>query len=297
MIEYILRNFIVREKIVDEKKLDECMAKQKVLRSKIGSIAVSEGIITERQSETINRLQAVKDMKFGDVAVDRDFMKEEQVEMLLEKQENAYDIFKKVLINSGCIEEKEWCNIIEKFKKDTGISDEAFEAIKSDDAQNIVPVFLGDEAQEYKQLTIIFIKNIIRLIDVDANIGRAYKVNVQDANFRVCQKIKGDQNLIVGFDEAEGGLLQLCSNFGQEKSEELNEDALQEAAEFLNCTNGLYCAMLNQNECMTVLTSTEFEADISEIENDVCIIPVYIRNKKFILEIGRLKNEDAIDIY
>ena len=287
MIEYILRNFIVREKIVDEKKLDECMAKQNVLRSKIGSIAVAEGIITERQSENINRLQAVKDMKFGDVAVDRDFMKEEQVEMLLEKQENAYDIFKKVLISSGCIEEKEWCNIIEKFKKDTGISDEDFEALKSDDAQNIVPVFLGDEAQEYKQLTIIFINNL----------GKAYKVNVQDANFRVCQKIKGDQNLIVGFDEAEGGLLQLCSNFGQEKSEELNDDALQEAAEFLNCTNGLYCAMLNQNECMTVLTSTEFEADISEIENDVCIIPVYIRNKKFILEIGRLKNEDEIDIY
>lgn len=243
MVESIIGSYLVDSGRITRQQFRAALDKMDSVRVKLGLIAVSEGFMTFAQAEEVNRLQAVCDKRFGDIAVEKGYLTDEQVGKLLKRQGDAYLAFIQALEDDKLITIGELSNILEEFKQKKCLTNTELEDIKSDDVDKIVGVYLPGEAAEYEQLVDIVVKTLIRLVDRHTSIVKAEMKQLEGTGAIAVQEMKGENvRYISGFREGDGALLTAASFFGQEDFEKLDEDALDAAAELMNCINGLYAS-------------------------------------------------------
>lgn len=243
MVESIIGSYLVDSGRITRPQFRAALDKMDSVRVKLGLIAVSEGFMTFAQAEEVNRLQAVCDKRFGDIAVEKGYLTEEQVGKLLKRQGDAYLAFIQALEDDKLITIGELSIILEEFKQKKCLTNTELEDIKSDDVDKIVDVYLPAEGAEYEQLVDIVVKTLIRLVDRHTSIVKAEMKPLDGTGPMAVQEMQGENvRYINGFREGDGALLTAASFFGQEDFETLDEDALDAAAELMNCINGLYAS-------------------------------------------------------
>lgn len=280
MVEYILGNYLVESNKISSENLNAVLEQMNAVRVKLGLIAVAEGFMTTEQAEIVNKLQITCDKRFGDIAVEQGYLTNEQVGKLLQEQGNTYFMFVQTLVDLDLLAMDEVDSILDEFKKVKGYTNTELEDIKSDDVDRIIPLYLNADTKKYQELAGVAIRTIIRLIDRRVYIGEA--AIVKDAKFDaiVSQKLQGENSLTVALAEKSGALLELCGIFGQEAFEQLDEDALDAAGEFVNCLNGLYASARSRAGEFLELYPPEYSADSVTLTGDICVIPVFILGKE-----------------
>lgn len=277
MVEYILGNYLVESGKITKKQLREVLAKQDSVRVKLGLIAVAEGMMTMDQADEINRLQAVMDQRFGDIAVIKGYLSEEQISKLLKEQGNTYLMFMQTLVDENLVamEEIEW--LLNDFRQENGYSNSEMEDLKSDEADRIIPLLLPEEAKKYQEIISIVVRTMIRLVDRHIYIGRAAMVDSLPAESHVSQTLAWEEGFVDCFSERDGALLKVCSVFGQEEFERLDEDSLDAAGELLNCMNGLYVSNLSRQGCFLELMPPQYTPVREQIKKgSICRIPIFV---------------------
>lgn len=243
MVENIIGGYLVETGRISQQQYKAALDKMDAVRVKLGLIAVSEGFMTFAQAEEVNRLQAICDKRFGDIAVEKGYLTDEQVGKLLKRQGDAYLAFVQALEEDGLITMGEIPNILEEFKRNKCLTNTELEDIKSDDVDKIVGVFLPAEAKDYEELVAIVMKTLIRLVDRHAGIVKASMEDYRNDAPMAMQELEGENVKYANcFRETDGALLTIASFFGQEDFENLDEDALDAAAELMNNINGLYAS-------------------------------------------------------
>lgn len=287
MVEHILGNYLVDVGKITREQLAALLERQDSVRIKLGLLAVSEGMMTTMQAEEINILQAVRDMRFGDIAVEEGYLTEEQVEKLLKKQGDAYLMFIQNLLDEDLVTMEDWDWLLEDFKRVNNYSNTDLEAIKSNDVERIIPLLLPEAAQSYRPLVETLIRTMIRLVDRNVYLGKAVMGDAFPAEDLAVQKMEGAQGVVDGLAERNGGLLKVCSIFGQENFARLDLDALDAAGELLNCANGMYVSELSRNGRFLELMPPEYAS--ADAVSDICRIPIFIGSSGLYFVIGRLK--------
>ncbi|MDD6570868.1 MAG: hypothetical protein PUF12_00635 [Thermoflexaceae bacterium] len=272
---------MISKNMISGEQLTETLNRQEQVRVKLGLIAVSEGLITLQQAEEINRLQATCDKRFGDIAIEKGYMTEAQLDKILKMQGNAYLVFVQSLVDEGVIKMGEMEGILEEFRKEKGYCISDMEALKSDDIEKIVPLFLSQEAEEFEDIIGVAVRTIIRCIDRHVYLERAEIIpEISDA-VAVTQKMEGMKPKVTGFVEADGGMVKIASVYGREEFDGVNEDVLDAAGEFLNCINGLYSAAMSNKSVELELMPPEYHEKDGKISGSkICRIPLWIQNKK-----------------
>ncbi len=286
MVEYILGNYLVETGKISKDQMDVVLGKQDTVRVKLGLIAVSEGMMTLEQAEEVNLLQAVKDMRFGDIAVEKEYLTEEQVGKLLKKQGNTYLMFVQTLIDEKLVTMDEMEEVLENFKKENSFGNAEMEALKSDDADRIIPLLLPEDAKKYQDVISTVIRTMIRLIDRHIYVDKAAMVEGFPTEGQVRQQLAGEDGLVDCLAEQDGALLQVASIYGREEFAELDADALDAAGEFLNCVNGLYASGLSREGRFLELMPPEYTAKEDGEETIVCRIPIFIKGKGMYFYVG-----------
>lgn len=287
MVEHILGNYLVDVGKITREQLAMLLERQDSVRIKLGLLAVSEGMMTTMQAEEINILQAVRDMRFGDIAVEEGYLTQEQVEKLLKKQGDAYLMFIQNLLDEDLVTMEDWDWLLEDFKRVNNYSNTDLEAIKSNDVERIIPLLLPEAAQEYQPLVETLIRTMIRLVDRNVYLGKAVMGDAFPAEDLTAQRMEGARGIVDCLTERNGGLLKVCSIFGQENFSRLDLDALDAAGELLNCANGMYVSELSRNGMYLELMPPEY-AGMDDV-SDICRIPIFIGNAGLYFVIGRLK--------
>lgn len=243
MVESIIGNYLMDSGRITQQQFRAALDKMDAVRVKLGLIAVSEGFMTFAQAEEVNRLQAIRDKRFGDIAVEKGYLTDEQVGKLLKRQGDAYLTFIQALEDDKLITIGEVSNIMDEFKMHKCLTNTELEDIKSDDIEKIVGVYLSDEEREYEQMISIAMKTLIRLVDRHASIVKVEMKEIDSSAPMAIQELEGDgEKWANGFREVDGALLTAAAFFGQEDFGKLDEDALDAAAELMNCINGLYAS-------------------------------------------------------
>lgn len=287
MVEYILGNYLVKAGKITQEQFQNTLKKQESVRVKLGVIAVSEGMMTTEQADEVNRLQAVIDKRFGDIAVEKGYLTDEQIGKLLKEQGSTYLMFVQTLVDEELITLEELDNIIGDFRKDNSFSNTDIENIKSDDVDRIVPIFMPDEAKDYVELAKTVVRSLIRIVSMHIYMDKAEMVSEMPKEKFATQKMEGTDGIIDAFSEAEGGLTDVCSVFGQEEFEEFNADAADAAGELLNCVNGLYVSNLSREGKFLELMPPEYaETDVNA--KIICKMPLYVNGKKFYFSMAKL---------
>lgn len=291
MVEHILANYLLETGKVTKMQLRSVMDKMDSVRVKLGLIAVSEGFMTFAQAEEVNSLQAVLDQRFGDIAVDKGYLSEEQVKELLKVQGNAYLTFAQTLVDEQLIDMEGIEEALEGLRTKEGFSISEIEDIKSDAVERIVPIMLPEEGRKYEELVEVFVRTITRLIDRHASIGKAQMVELSRESQIATQELQGENiSYFTGMQEGSGALLTTGSFFGQMDFESLDEDALDAAAELLNCINGLYASARSRAGQFLELMPPGYAVSSMELPKvKACKIPVYVEEQEFFFLVAEMK--------
>ena len=187
MVEYILGNYLVDTGKITREQLTQTLDKQDSVRVKLGLIAVAEGMMTLEQADEVNRQQALRDKRFGDIAVSMGCLTEEQVGKLLKMQGNNFLMFVQALVDSGCISMEGLEEVMKDFRQKNGYSNSEIDALKSDEVDRIVPLFIPEEGKEFTEIIATAVRTLIRIIDRHIYVGQAEMVDAFPAADLVSQ--------------------------------------------------------------------------------------------------------------
>ena len=167
MFSQLFGKYLVKQSLLSEETYQQIIDKQMTVRVKLGTIAVAEGLLTEDQVEEINQLQRQLDKRFGDIAIEKNLLTPAQMDALLTKQGNAYLQFVQLLteltsLTNGDIEQH-----LKAFQKEIGFSDAEMDALKSDDIDKLIPLFVFSSKPYIKDIAGLVARNLTRFVSRD----------------------------------------------------------------------------------------------------------------------------------
>ena len=277
MFGQLFGNYLVKKGMLTEEEYRDAIQKHLSIRVPIGTIAIAEGLLTEAQVGEIHRQQKQFDKLFGDIAVVKGYLTEEQVEALLRKQGNPYLQFLEVLLDMGKLTISEMDAEFAAFQKENGFSDAEINALKHDDFEKLVPIFAFSSKPYVTNLVCLVLRNINRFITRDFYIDKIYHVREMDYKCLAGQETVGDHNIQIGFagENDTRAFLKLASAVGGENYQEVGEDALDAACEFVNCISGLFAADLGDLD-VDMDMEPVYAFQNQEIFGEVYVIPLYL---------------------
>ena len=289
MLASIIGNYLVTNGSITTEQQTMLMDELKMVRVKLGLIAVAEGMMTKEQADKVNHIQAIKDMRFGDIAVSEGFLTDAQVQTLLKLQGNPYLSLAQALENLNIMNIDKLNECLKAYANDYGISTSGIEDLKSDDIERILPLFIPADAAEYNEIACIALKTIMRCVDSDVYPSTATLADKLDVNKIALQEIDGTMPVTLGLAGADNDLLSIASIFGKEDFECVDMDALDACAELCNCINGLYASALSQKGVTMELLAPEFSDDTNGITGDeMFILPITVcgQTSNLVISIG-----------
>ena len=281
MINRLFGDYLVKKGYITKEQLTLALDTQKKVRVKLGLIAVAEKLMSAEQAEEVNRLQSVMDKRFGDIAVEKKYLTEEQVERLLSLQGNQYITFAQAVVDNNLMKLDEFEKAFAEYQKSLDFTNTDMEALKSGDTDRIVPLFLPGDCDEYQvEHTLVAVRALIRLVDSDAYVGRGTWVSTVKSNGVAMQNLKGDMDASLAFSDEGDGLLTIAEGFGREKFDEINDDALDAVAEFINCINGMFTTGIASKVSLDMLPPVFSTGSASYSAGRMLCLPVFVAGKQ-----------------
>ena len=280
MFAQLFGKYLTEKSIIREDVYREILEKQKSVRVRLGTIAVAEGLLREEQAEEINRLQRQLDKRFGDIAIEKGWLTSEQMETLLSKQGNAYLQFIQLLTELTGLTATDADQLMKAYQKDSGYTDEEMEALKTDDIDLLIPLFVVSTKPHVRELAALVARNLTRFITTDYYIGKARHTRTFAYKHLTCQELSGDDSVFLGVaavDDSDA-FLKVASAFSREEISQMGASAYDAVGEFINVTNGLFATELSKKD-----VSLDMEPPVSFREQaakgDFYVLPVYLEGK------------------
>lgn len=277
MFSQFFGNYLIKNNTITLDQFSEVIEHQKTTRVKLGLIAVSEKLLTSNQADEINLLQAKMDKRFGDIAVEKGYLTNEQITRLLDLQGNEYLLFIQTILDKNIMTMEDIDSKLIDFQKANNFTDFDLDAIKSSDIDRIIPVFFQINEPFYNDHIGLTLRNIIRFIDTQIRIEKAYHVSEYSFDHLACQSLKGKHNLFFGIASKGNGLLSIANPFANENFDELNEESFDSVCEFINCINGLFASKISQDDIdLDMLPPIHYSNQTIRTNNKFYVVPIHI---------------------
>jgi len=274
-------NYLMEKNKISQTEFEDVMMQQQISRLKLGFIAVAAKLLTTKQAEEINEIQKKLDRRFGDIAVEKGYLLTEEVTYLLNMQGSSYLKFVQALTENNILGIEEIENYLAEFKKDFGFSTSDIDALKTGDIDRIIPVFLDTDIPFCGECISLAIRNIVRFINNNIKLEKAYKVNEYAFDNLAYQQMVGDHQIFCGFAGKGDALLNIAEPFAKDEFKEMDEDAFDSVCEFINCTNGLYASKLSLEDIHIDMTPPLFDSGKTlTSKGDIYIMPIIINGKQ-----------------
>lgn len=277
MFQQIFGEYLVSSKCLSKEQLKAVYDKENQVRIRMGTIAVTERMMTEEQADEVNQLQATEDKRFGDIAIEKGYLTESQVELILSMQNNEYLLFVQTLIDMDLMTLQGFESILKVFQLEHGWDSLDIEALKSNDVDRIIPLFLPRELNDtdYEEVFGIAIRTIIRLINRDISLKTAIITNEFEVDCCAMQNLIGDEHHALIIAGNNNSILKIANKFAGEEFSEADNDALDAVSEFANCINGLYASLLSDRDISVDMLPPEYYCNKSVIKGSkICALPV-----------------------
>ena len=277
MFNQIFGNYLVETKRITREQLEDVIALENTVRVKLGLIAVSEKLMTMKQADEINSLQAVMDRRFGDIAIEKGYLTDDQVVQLLKQQGNVYLVFVQALIDKNLMTLEEVETSLAEYQKKMGFTATDMDHLVSGDIVRTVGLFLPSNDELYTRLCGIAARTVVRIINSQAYVAKAYLVNEIHADNLALQTLEGDHRVISGFAGVGSSLLAVANPFAKEEFASVDMDALDSVGEFANCINGLFASELSKEGVeIDMQPPTFYENPVTIKGNEFCVFPMII---------------------
>ena len=253
--------YLMDKGIISRRQYNELVDNTKNSKVQMGLLAIETGLMTEEQTREVNLLQQQQDKRFGDIAVEKGYLTEMDVSDLLDRQGDSYLLFIQALLENNLLTMDKIREELIAYRKEKNLSALDLEAIKTGDADRIIPIFVkNDDIPSYiRDYILLTSRNIVRFVDRFFRMEKLEKITEYDAVLSATQHIVGDYRFYTVLCGEEEGIAKVARGFASTSftSDSASEviDTLDAANEFLNCNNGLFVTGLSENGVNTILES------------------------------------------
>lgn len=243
-------NYLLEKELLSPAELKYALNKKNSVHLKLGIMCVDFKYLTFEQVDRIHQLQTKTDKKFGELAVQEGYLTEVQLQKLLKMQKCEYLLISQVLIDEGYFTLNQINTILDNYRADLGLSKYEFEALKSNEIEKVVDVFVKlngiSDSRIYNDYFSLFVRNIVRFIDSGIRLDKAEEIKEYNYEWLVYQNMQGKINMFTGFASDEAGMAELGGRFAQKALNRMDEFAQSSVGEFINLQNGLFLSKLSE---------------------------------------------------
>ena len=184
--------------------------------------------------------------------------------------------FMQLLINQQYIRMDQLNQVISSFETEKEYTDSQMNSLILDDIEEITKIFVPLKSKQLQELTVTLIQTIKRLIDKEVYLDKAYTANSLQLDSYAGQLVNGDMNFKLYISGSGDNLLGIANYFTGNNYSHLNEDALDNVGEFINCVNGLFATNLSYSDIVIDMLSPEYSMEgIYLNENKLFVIPIH----------------------
>jgi CheY-specific phosphatase CheX len=288
MINRLFGNFLVEKQKITQEQLDSLLPVEKDFKAEVETIVVILRIMTPTAViELLDRIDTENE-RFGDKAVEEGCLTDDKLDTILTYQNNNFMKFVQLLINNGHTSLGEINKLISNFQTERGYGNAQLSSLIHDDLEQCVNIFVPLKSLPLKTLVRTIVGTMKRMIDSDAYLDKAYVTKTIQLDKYASQMIIGDMRIKVYMTAPEDGLLGIANYFTGDTYESVNDDALDNVSEFINCINGLYATDLSYEDVSVDMNSPEYSLEGPLISNSkVYVIPMHANGYAFktILEV------------
>ncbi|MDE6220344.1 MAG: chemotaxis protein CheX [Lachnospiraceae bacterium] len=282
MINRLFGNYLVEKQILTQSQLDDLLPVPKDFKADTATIAVINKVLTSAAvQQLLARLDKSKE-RFGEAAIEAGYLSDEKLDEILTYQSNTFMKFIQCLLNRGIFRLEQISPLLNEFQQLRGYSDAQISSLIHDDLEQCINIFAPMKSAKLKEFTLTLVQTIRRLIDCDAYLDKAYIANCLQLDKYACQTIAGDMHMKVYISAPDNGLLAIANYFTENTYNAVDEDALDNVGEFINCVNGLFATNLSYEDISIDMYSPEYSMNGPFISNEkLYVIPVHANGYNF----------------
>lgn len=288
MINRLFGNYLVEKQILSQDQLDDMLPVQKDFKAEAATIAVINKVLTSTAAQELLERIDTGNERFGETAIEAGYLTDEKLDEILTYQSNTFMKFVQSLLNRGIFRLEQIQSLLDEFQQKGEYSDAQLSSLIHDDLEECINIFVPLKSAQLKEFTLTLVQTIRRLIDSDAYLDKAYAARSLQLDKYACQMIVGDMHMKVYISAPDNNLLAIANHFTGDTYDAVDEDALDNVGEFINCVNGLFATNLSYDDVMIDMNSPEYSVDGPFISNEkLYVIPVHANGYNFraILEI------------
>lgn len=282
MLNRLFGNYLVQKQRITQIQLDDLLPVPKELKAEVETIAVINKILAPATvQELLSKLDKSSE-RFGEVAIDAGYLTDDKLDTILTYQSNVFMKFIQSLLNKRLLTIEQINPFLNEFQQLGGYNDSQMSALIHDDLEQCIAIFVPLKTMQLKELTLTLVQTIRRLIDRDVYLDKAYIARSLQLDKYASQTIIGDMHIKVYISAPDNGLLAIANHFTGDTYETVNEDALDNVGEFINCVNGLFATNLSYSDIEIDMNSPEYALDGPFISNEkLFVIPIHANGYSF----------------
>ena len=260
MLKRLFGNYLVEKKIITQEQLNSLLPVPKDATAEVETIAT---ILKMMPASAVKEILAAIDKntsRFGDIAIEKGYLSDDRLDTILTYQSNAFMSFCQVLLNKRILQIEHINPLLDEYQQKGGFTELQMSALIHDDFEQCVDIFVPLKSAELKMLALTLIQTLRRLIDEDVYLEKAYLARSFQLDKYACQAIVGDMHLRIYLSAPEDGLLGIANYFSGDTYEVVDNDALDNIGEFINCVSGLFATNLSYENVSVDMNSPEYSS-------------------------------------
>ena len=275
MLNRLFGNYLVEKKCITQEQLETLLPVPHDLTAKVETIVLVRKILLPAQVQEL--LEKTDDSKdFGVVALEEGLISDDRLDQLTSFQTNSFMKFMQLLVNEDYVRLEQLNQIISSFETEYEYTDAQMNSLMLDDLEEVIRIFVPLKNHHLHELTVTLVQTLKRLIDKEVYLDKAYTSNAVQLDSYAGQAVNGDMNFKVYISGLGDNLLGIANYFTGDKYSKLDDDALDNVGEFINCVNGLFATNLSYGDVMIDMSSPDYSMDGLYLnENPLFVIPIH----------------------
>lgn len=288
MINRLFGNYLVEKQILSQDQLDDLLPVRKEFKAEVATIAVINKVLSPTAARNLLEQIDQGNERFGDAAIEAGYLSDEKLDEILGYQTNNFMKFVQNLLDGGMLSLDQINPFLDEFQQLGGYSDAQISSLIHDDLGECINIFVPVRSEQLKEFTLTLVQTLRRLIDSDTYLDKAYTARSLQLDKYACQMVAGDMHMKVYISAPDDNLLAIANYFTEDTYDAVDEDALDNVGEFINCVNGLFATNLSYDDITIDMNSPEYSMDGPFISNEnLYVLPIHANGCSFraILEV------------
>lgn len=248
MLNRLFGNFLVKKNKIAQEQLETILSVSSDIKAEIATVAIVKKVLTLSQIQSLVDEAGGQLSRIGELAVENGMITDDRLEQVISFQTNSFMILVQHLMDQKFILLQEVNQLVDAFQEEGKYDDSQLEALMLGDMEQIVNVFVPLKNTNLKQLTVTVVQTFRRLIDKNVYLEKAYVASSLQVDRYAAQMVTGDMHFKLYISGAMNHLLAIANHFTGDHYETVNQDALDNVCEFVNCINGQFATNMSYED-------------------------------------------------